>query len=65
MEDIDIYDDDKNQMVKVFVNGDWIGYTENTKNIIKNVKKGRIPFNSYPYIYILEYYFKLSIYLYR
>ena len=35
MEDIDIYDDDKNQMVKVFVNGDWIGYTENTKNIIK------------------------------
>ena len=41
MDEIDIYEDNKNQMIKVFINGDWIGFTENTKPIIKNIKNGR------------------------
>ena len=39
--DIDIYNYNKLSSVKVFVNGDWIGFTENPKELISVFKKNR------------------------
>ena len=38
---INIYKDNRNLLMKVFINGDWIGYTKDIQDVIQTVKNGR------------------------
>ena len=41
IKDINIFEYDKIKNTKIFINGDWIGYTNDYKNIIKKLKNYR------------------------
>jgi len=42
LEDIDIYNFDKNKNTKLFINGDWIGFIKNTLSNLKLLKINRM-----------------------
>ena len=39
--DINIYKENKNNYIKVFINGNWLGYTKNPTDLYNNFKKYR------------------------
>lgn len=41
IENIDIYKDNKSILTKIFINGDWIGYTNHTDELIATIKNLR------------------------
>ena len=40
-EDFNIYDNNKNNYIKVFINGDWIGFTQQYKSLLNEFKYNR------------------------
>ena len=64
-EELDIYKINKQDFIKVFINGDWIGYTDNPKlmiSMIKDIRKnGLIHYHTSIYFDTIKY----SLYIYR
>ena len=52
--DLNVFEYNKLDYIKVFINGDWIGYTLNPDKLIELFKKRRLSHSS-SYINILEY----------
>ena len=63
-EELDIYKINKQDFIKVFINGDWIGYTDNPKlmiSMIKDIRKnGLIHYHTSIYFDTIKY----SLYIY-
>ena len=64
LSEIDIYNENKNNYIKLFINGDWKGYTNQPKQLYNDFKKYRLNNLIHHYCSIYWNYLENSIYIF-